>query len=188
VPQRSGGKREGAGRPYGSKNLATIAKEEAREFVRTYITEHLQPLLDAQIDNAIGIRHLMMHDPKTGKFERITGNAKQIDKAMKTKTVFWIYTKDPNIAAFTDLLNRAIDKPAEHIQVAGEGNITIVGRKIVPAPVRCLWSETACYGEKHGDSIITFRGSFCKRQDSACHRTNAKYTQAEGRAETFERA
>jgi len=48
----SGGKREGAGRHFGSKNLSTIAKEEAREFVRTYITDRLQPVLDAQIDKS----------------------------------------------------------------------------------------------------------------------------------------
>ena len=87
---------------------------------------------------AIGIRHLMMRDPKTGKLERITGNAKQIDKAIKSKNACWIYTKDPNIAAFTDLLNRAIDKPAEHIQVAGEGNITIRWQKDEQKP----WSWT----------------------------------------------
>src|SRR5262249_31680465 len=34
-----------------AKNVSTIAKEEAREFVRTYITDRLQPLLDAQLDN-----------------------------------------------------------------------------------------------------------------------------------------
>jgi hypothetical protein len=67
----------------------------------------------------------MMRDPKTGKFERITGDAKQIDKALKSKNACWIYTKDPSIAAFTDLLNRAIDKPAEHVQVEGAGSITI---------------------------------------------------------------
>jgi hypothetical protein len=45
----------------------------------------------------------MMRDPKTGKFERITGGAKQIDRALKTKNAIWIYTKDPNVQAFTDL-------------------------------------------------------------------------------------
>ena len=39
----------------------------------------------------------MMRDPKTGKFERITGDAKQIDKALKSKNACWIYTKDPSI-------------------------------------------------------------------------------------------
>ena len=67
----------------------------------------------------MGIKHLMMRDPKTGKFERITGDAKQIDKALKTKTAFWIYTKDPNVQAFTDLLNRALDKPSEHVEISG---------------------------------------------------------------------
>jgi hypothetical protein len=61
----------------------------------------------------------MRRDPKTGKFERITGDAKQIDKALKSNNACWIYTKDPNVQAFTDLMNRAIDKPAEHVQIAG---------------------------------------------------------------------
>jgi hypothetical protein len=52
--------------------LKTLEKEQAREFVRQYVTEHLEPLVAAQIDNAVGIRHLMMRDPKTGKFERVT--------------------------------------------------------------------------------------------------------------------
>jgi hypothetical protein len=120
-----GGRREGAGRPAGRKELKTLEKEQAREYVRQVVTARLGSLLEAQLDNAEGIRHLMMRDPKSGKFERITGDAKQIDKALKSKNATWIYTKDPSIAAFTDLLNRAIDKPAEHIQVAGEGNITI---------------------------------------------------------------
>jgi len=70
-------------------------------------------------DNVVGIRHLMIRDPKTGKFERITGDAKQIDKALKSKNACWIYTKDPNVQAFTDLMNWCLDKPAEHVQVAG---------------------------------------------------------------------
>jgi hypothetical protein len=85
----------------------------------------LGSLLEAQLDNAEGIRHLMMRDPKTGKFERLMDDAKQIDKALKTKNAFWIYTNDPNVQAFSDLLNRAIDKPAEHVQVEGGGSITI---------------------------------------------------------------
>jgi hypothetical protein len=70
-------------------------------------------------DNVVGIRHLMMRDPKTGQFQRVTGDAKQIDKALKSKNACWIYTKHPNVQAFTDLLNRALDTPAEHVQVAG---------------------------------------------------------------------
>src|SRR5215470_3210200 len=101
-----GGKREGAGYPKGVKWPSMLRKEEARELVRRYVTERLGQCLDAMSDNITGIRHLMMRDPKTGKFERITGDAKQIDKAIKSKNACWIYTKDPNVQAFTDLLNR----------------------------------------------------------------------------------
>src|SRR5262245_21461243 len=92
----NGGARPGAGKPKGIRWPSTLAKMEARERVRQYVTERVPEYVDAMSDNITGIRHLMMRDPKTGKFERITGDAKQIDKALKTKTAFWIYTKDPN--------------------------------------------------------------------------------------------
>lgn len=69
----------------------------------------------------------MMRDPKTGKFERIT-DVEQIDEALKTDTAFWIYTKDPNVQTLTDLLNRAIDKPAEHVSIAGHDGGPLVIR------------------------------------------------------------
>src|SRR5215472_9925099 len=119
----NGGARPGAGKPRGVKWPTTLRKEEARELVRQYVTERLPQFLDAMSDNITGIRHLMMRDPKTGKFERITGGAEQIDKALKTKNAVWIYTKDPNVQAFTDLINRAIDKPAEHVAIEGAGSI-----------------------------------------------------------------
>jgi hypothetical protein len=121
----NGGARPGAGKPRGVKWPSTLRKEEARELVRRYVTERLPQFLDAMSDNITGIRHLMMRDPKTGKFERVTGDAKQIDKALKSNNACWIYTKDPNVQAFTDLLNRAIDKPAEHVEIEGAGSITI---------------------------------------------------------------
>src|SRR5262250_2977349 len=125
---RHGGKREGSGKPKGTKWPSTLAKAEAREKVRQFITERLGEFLEAMADNVIGIRHLMMRDPKTGKFERITGDAKQIDKALKSKNACWIYTKDPSVQAFTDLMNRAIDKPAEHVQIAGHDGGPLVIR------------------------------------------------------------
>src|SRR5215471_21347476 len=115
---QNGGARPGAGTPAGQKMQKTLEKEAARELVRQTVTENLGPLLAAQIANAKGICHLMMRDPKTGKFERITGSAAQIDKALKTKSAVWIYTKDPNVQAFSDLLNRAIDKPSEHVNIS----------------------------------------------------------------------
>ena len=70
--------------------------------LKTFINEHLGEFLEAMADNVVGLKHLMMRDPKTGKFERLT-DVKQIDKALKSKNACWIYTKDPNVQAFTDL-------------------------------------------------------------------------------------
>jgi len=80
----NGGARPGTGKPRGLKWPSTLRKEEAREKVRQFINEHLGEFLDAMADSVTGIRHLMMRDPKTGKFERITGSVEQIEEALKT--------------------------------------------------------------------------------------------------------
>lgn len=121
-----GGARPGSGRKLGHVWSSTLEKSAAREAVRQFVTQNLGVLLQSQLHNAAGLNHLMLRDPKTGQFTRVTGDAAQVDKACKQKNAVWIYTKDPNIQAFTDLLNRAIDKPAEHIQVAGHDGGPIV--------------------------------------------------------------
>ena len=35
--------------------MLTLEKEQAREFVRQYVTERLEPMIEAQIANACGI-------------------------------------------------------------------------------------------------------------------------------------
>jgi len=32
---------------------------------------------------------------------------------------YWIWTKDPSVQAFTDLMNRALGKPSEQVQITG---------------------------------------------------------------------
>ena len=97
----------------------TLAKEAARELVRQEITQHLKPLIDAQVANALGLKHLVTRDEKTGKFTRVTA-------AMARKghgLVIEVWEKDPSTQAFTDLMNRAIDKPKEQeqqLQVTGD--------------------------------------------------------------------
>src|SRR5215831_18818941 len=94
------------------------------------VIKNLEPLVQSQIDNALGVNHLMMRDPKTGKFERIAKDVDdpkvaeaQIDAALASNNAVWMYTKDPSIQAFTDLMNRALDKPIEQIQLSGELNL-----------------------------------------------------------------
>ena len=110
----------GSGKPKGYKAPATRDKEAARELARALILQSLEPLIAAQIANAKGISHFMLRDPKTGKFERLT-DPDQITAALNADgaeegSSYYIWAKDPNVQAFTDLMNRALDKPKEQEQ------------------------------------------------------------------------
>ncbi len=90
-------------------------KEAAREFVRVTVTAALQPLLDAQIANAKGLKYLVTRDKKTGKFIRVTEAMAKVKQGDSEEHIE-VWEKDPSVMAFTDLMNRAIDKPKEQIQ------------------------------------------------------------------------
>jgi len=125
--KKRGGARPNSEPKKGAKYAKTVAKEQAREIAREIIMRELEPLIEAQIDNAIGISHFLLRNKSTGKFERITDPDK-IEAAMNADEEYYrIYTKDPNVHAFTDLMNRALDKPAQQTKVTGtdDGPITI---------------------------------------------------------------
>lgn len=125
-----GGKRAGAGRAVGSRNAATISKEQAREAVRAVVQKHMGRMLQSQIAHAIGIGHLYTRD-KSGKFNKIENSA-EVDRLLsegEEDRDYWIFTKDPSVQAFTDLMNRALDKPAEQTQkIELSGEVSIVAR------------------------------------------------------------
>ena len=102
------------GKPKGYKAPATLEKEAAREAVRKRITERLVPLVDAQIDSAIGIKHFFLRG-EDGQWQRIT-KPTLIEQALNKGEGYWIYTKDPNSQAARDMLDRAIDKAKEQPQ------------------------------------------------------------------------
>jgi len=125
-----GGKRAGAGRPHGTKNENTVEKAAARELVRQMITEHLEPMIRAQIANACGVQHFFLRDPSTGQFKRIP-DPDEIEAALNAEnasegSTYWIFTQNPNVQAFSDLLNRAIDRPTEQVQVTGDGSPIVI--------------------------------------------------------------
>lgn len=110
----AGGKRPGAGRKKGPQ---TLEKEAMRQLVRERVAAHLLPLVDAQIANAKGISYLVVRDKASGKFLRVSkGKAEKLDPEHE---IIEIWEKDPQVQAFTDLMNRAIDKPAEQVKVTG---------------------------------------------------------------------
>ncbi len=132
----AGGTRVGAGRPKGVieirertivRDLPKImSKGEAREVVRQLITPHIQPMIESQVANAKGLSYLVVRDKKTGKFVRFVGDK---DKINPDDDQVEIWAKDPSVQAFSDLLNRAIDKPKEQPQeVQHSGSIDLVQR------------------------------------------------------------
>jgi len=84
-------------------------KIAAREFVRQQVTDALEPLVRAQIANAQGFSVLVSRDAKTGKFTPV-----EAESGVQDATEIWLVK--PNVQAFSDLLNRALDKPAEQEQ------------------------------------------------------------------------
>jgi hypothetical protein len=131
---RENGKK--GGRPKGSKDPHTLTKELQREALRAHVAPHIPSMTDAQIEAAKGIKHLMLRDPKTGKFERVK-DEDGIDKALKSEgEAVWIYTKDPSTAAYTDVMNRTLDKPAEQDQTV---NVNVrLGERIKQAEARLI--------------------------------------------------
>ncbi len=116
-----GGARSGAGKPKGTKNVSTITKEQAREALRQVVLQHIDAMLSAQIAHATGLKYLVTREKKTGKFIRVTEAMARVKMgAPDTEEIIEVWEKDPSVQAFTDLLNRALDKPAEQVKVTGE--------------------------------------------------------------------
>ena len=116
----NGGARPNSGPKKGAKYAKTISKELAREVVREYVMQHMPAMIEAQVAHSKGLKYLVIRDPKTGKFKKITqekmdamleeGNEDELDRLE-------IWEKEPSVPAFTDLMNRTLDKPAEQKQV-----------------------------------------------------------------------
>lgn len=114
---KRGGARPNSGPAKGAKYKPTLEKEAAREVFRAEVLKHLKPLLQRQIAHAMGIGHLYTRD-KNGKFTKVE-NQRQIDRLLtagEEGTDYWIFSKDPSVQAFTDIMNRALDKPKEQEQ------------------------------------------------------------------------
>ena len=113
---RANGKK--GGRPKGSKSTGTLAKEAARERLRALVMAELDPLVAAQIAQAKGLSYLVVRDKHTGKFLRVSeGMARSKEKLKPNEETIEVWEKDPSVAAFSDLMNRALDKPTEQLEV-----------------------------------------------------------------------
>lgn len=105
------------GRPKG------FDKERARLKLRERVWAEMDGMIDAQIENAKGLKFLMVRE-KTGKFKRV---AKDVaEKLNPGEEIIEVWEKDPSVYAFADLLDRTLDKAAQPKQeVDVKGDVTI---------------------------------------------------------------
>lgn len=97
-------------RPPGVFAESQALKLKARDKLRKQVLEKMPDLVSAQIENALGLKFLVVRSKKSGKFERVVETPEKLNTE---EEIIEVWAKDPSIQAFTDLMNRAIDKPAE---------------------------------------------------------------------------
>lgn len=75
-------------------------------------------MVEAQVANAMGIKYLVAREKKSGKFIEVTeAQVKGILSGKDdTLEMLEVWEKQPSVQAFTDLMNRTLDKPAEQVQ------------------------------------------------------------------------
>lgn len=118
MPDRRGGARPNSGPKKGAKYKPTLEKEAARGALREIVLTHMEAMTAAQIAHAQGIKYLVARHRKTGKFVTLTQEltnsilAGQDDEHEAIE----VWEKEPSTPAYTDLMNRALDKPKEQVQ------------------------------------------------------------------------
>jgi hypothetical protein len=121
-----GGARPNSGPQKGAKygpQKQTISKEQARDALRQIVLAKMSELVDAQLSNATGIKYLVRRDAKSGKFLRVT--ADMLDQQTDDDLIE-MWEKEPSVQSFTDLMNRALDKPKEQ-----EQEVTVAGKLVI---------------------------------------------------------
>lgn len=113
----NGGARPGAGRKKGGKNQSTLSKEEGKAVLRALVMESMRPMVEAQVANAQGLKYLVTRDKKSGKFVKVSeAMARAMTDAGESDQIE-IWEKEPSVPAFTDLVNRALGKPVEEVEM-----------------------------------------------------------------------
>lgn len=113
------------GRPKGRKNDSTLSKEAARDVLRAIVIEEMRELVAAQVAHAKGIKYLVVREKASGKFLRVGELRATLVNA--EEEIIEVWEKDPSVQAFTDLMNRALDKPKEQEQAINlTGSVDVV--------------------------------------------------------------
>jgi hypothetical protein len=115
--------------PKGHITPKVLQKEEGKALLRELVLGELRPIVRGLIGKATGINHMMLRDENNGQWIRLT-EPEQIEKALNAKgaeegKTYWIHTKDPDVQAAADLLNRAVGKPIEEVKTELNVNVKL---------------------------------------------------------------
>lgn len=94
--------------------------------MRQEITANLGPMIEAQTRHAIGLTHLMLRN-EDGTWSKAPAEItpdEMLAVLNGPQERYYLATKDPSTQAFTDLMNRALDKPKEQ---AADVNLHVTG-------------------------------------------------------------
>lgn len=139
-----GGKRDGAGRPEGSRNEATLERERVFKEVQNRIMRKAQRILDSQLSLAEGQQFLYRIDieidskgKKTRSKPILVTDPEEISsyldgaegdgESMNTETeYYYITTKEPNNQAIDSMFDRTFDKARQRTDITSGGEKILV--------------------------------------------------------------
>lgn len=105
----------------------------AREALRTIVLEHMNEMVGAQIAASKGIKYLVVRE-KSGKFTKLTKD--QAGAAIEDGSqILELWEERPSTPAFTDLMDRTLDKPINPKQEV-DVNITGLSQRLKAAKDR----------------------------------------------------
>ena len=119
-----GGYRPGSGAKKGSEHHGTKEKLLLRATARNLIGPHMEAMIEAHAAHAKGLSYLVYRDKESGKFERV----KRIEDVDQDTETIEVWEKDPSTQSFTDLMNRLLDKPSEHVEMEITGGDELLAR------------------------------------------------------------
>jgi len=119
-----GGARANAGAKPGSAHPGTKEKNLLRAKARDLIGPHMAELIAAHAAHAKGLSYLVYRDKKTGQWVRV----KSLEDVDQTRDAIEVWEKDPSTQSFTDLMNRLLDKPSEHVEMEITGGDELLAR------------------------------------------------------------
>jgi hypothetical protein len=136
-----GGAREGAGRPKGSKDPHTLEREAVLAEYRTRVCDQAQRLLDAELAVAQGCSYLY-RKPKQAEKGQKERKAERVENPEiirqyldgelddDANDYYYITTEKPDTMTIRGMLDRTFDRPAQRMELTGEGGSNLVPQAV----------------------------------------------------------